>query len=421
MVAGSEHDVAHGLDDAIGAMLGRAGPGSARLSTQDSEPRGPRLRAVDDASRAELTIPLDEPGPHSQRAAVFTGPANDMVELTPMLEALADQAGLALTRIGLEDRLRSEERERYFRSLVLTSRDVTLICRQGRIEYATPSARALFGYEVQGRMFDTVVRRDRPGPAETRMGPLAWGPFEEGTQGFVDNGGGRVTTVEVHRRDLTDDPTVKRSGDDAARRDRGARACARIWPTGPSHDALTGLANAELFREELRADRANVAPPVGGGAVLFVDLDDFKTVNDTYGHEIGDGLLMTVAHRIRVVPARADDLAARLGGDEFAVLLRDVPDADAARAVAQRIADSLGPADHRGRGQPRLPGQHRAGHRDRAGRVRLAAARGRHRAVHREGRRQGPLAAVPRRAWPAPTRRTSDVRAGSRTRSTGRR
>jgi diguanylate cyclase (GGDEF)-like protein len=73
---------------------------------------------------------------------------------------------------------------------------------------------------------------------------------------------------------------------------------------------------------------------------LFIDLDDFKTVNDNYGHQIGDQLLTTAAQRIQGC-LRADDLAARVGGDEFAVLLRRVADQAAARSVAQRIADAL--------------------------------------------------------------------------------
>jgi len=77
--------------------------------------------------------------------------------------------------------------------------------------------------------------------------------------------------------------------------------------------------------------------PVG---LVLLDLDDFKTVNDTYGHQVGDQLLAEVGQRIRSC-LRDNDVAARLGGDEFAVLLRDVSDERAAHAVAQRIVDVL--------------------------------------------------------------------------------
>ena len=78
-------------------------------------------------------------------------------------------------------------------------------------------------------------------------------------------------------------------------------------------------------------------------AVLFLDLDDFKIVNDTLGHAAGDRLLVEVAERIRGV-LRAEDLACRLGGDEFAVLLDDTPDLGKSIAVAERIIDALRPA-----------------------------------------------------------------------------
>ena len=147
----------------------------------------------------------------------------------------------------------------------------------------------------------------------------------------------------MHRRDLTEDPTV--NGVVTTLRDVTAeRNLQRDLAYRASHDALTGLPNAHQFLDELRTDSAPDADrrttPGGGRAALFVDLDDFKAVNDTYGHEIGDRLLATVARRIESC-LREDDLAARLGGDEFAVLLRGVPDVAAARAVAQRIADAL--------------------------------------------------------------------------------
>jgi diguanylate cyclase (GGDEF)-like protein len=104
------------------------------------------------------------------------------------------------------------------------------------------------------------------------------------------------------------------------------------------HDPLTGLANRVQFAarvEEVLRDAAG--EPV---ALLFVDLDDFKTVNDTLGHAAGDDLLRQVADRIRP-RLRPDDVAARLGGDEFAICLAGVRDAAAARVVAQRLLAAL--------------------------------------------------------------------------------
>jgi diguanylate cyclase (GGDEF)-like protein len=100
------------------------------------------------------------------------------------------------------------------------------------------------------------------------------------------------------------------------------------------HDALTKLPNRTLFGERVASAVAR-----GGPAVLFVDLDDFKRVNDSLGHAVGDALLITVAERLRGC-LRPDDTAARLGGDEFAVLLEQA-DADGAALVAQRILAHL--------------------------------------------------------------------------------
>jgi diguanylate cyclase (GGDEF)-like protein len=100
------------------------------------------------------------------------------------------------------------------------------------------------------------------------------------------------------------------------------------------HDGLTKLPNRALFGERVARAVAR-----GGSAVLFVDLDDFKRVNDSLGHAVGDALLITVAERLRAC-VRPDDTAARLGGDEFAVLL-ETADADGAALVAQRILTHL--------------------------------------------------------------------------------
>ena len=90
------------------------------------------------------------------------------------------------------------------------------------------------------------------------------------------------------------------------------------------HDPLTGLANRRRFVEPAEAALGGRSR-AGAVAALFLDLDDFKTVNDSLGHAAGDELLMAVAARLRA-GLRATDVAARLGGDEFGVLLLDIPD-----------------------------------------------------------------------------------------------
>ena len=99
------------------------------------------------------------------------------------------------------------------------------------------------------------------------------------------------------------------------------------------HDPLTGLANRVLFHDRLTHA---LARRQGSVAVMFLDLDDFKTVNDAYGHAAGDKVLRTVADALRGA-TRGEDTVARLGGDEFAVLLADSPDRYEASLVAGRL------------------------------------------------------------------------------------
>ena len=103
------------------------------------------------------------------------------------------------------------------------------------------------------------------------------------------------------------------------------------------HDALTGLANRALFRDRLDHALALHRRDGGGLAVLFLDLDDFKAVNDCYGHATGDRLLREVADRLNA-GVRSGDTVARLGGDEFAVLLEGPGDAE---ETADKLLDAL--------------------------------------------------------------------------------
>jgi diguanylate cyclase (GGDEF)-like protein/PAS domain S-box-containing protein len=109
-----------------------------------------------------------------------------------------------------------------------------------------------------------------------------------------------------------------------------------------SHDPLTGLPNRHRLQRELQHAMAHAAQTGAGLALLYVDLDGFKAVNDRSGHDAGDRILREVAQRLQQ-GLRQGDLVARVGGDEFVVLLPGCSDANAARAVAEGLRARLHP------------------------------------------------------------------------------
>jgi diguanylate cyclase (GGDEF)-like protein len=105
---------------------------------------------------------------------------------------------------------------------------------------------------------------------------------------------------------------------------------------------LTGLPNRALFNQLVEQSIKSAARHQQKCAVLFVDLDRFKVINDSLGHTAGDALLVEIASRLRA-SVRASDVVARLGGDEFVVLLNDLNDVDEVAAVARKILANLAP------------------------------------------------------------------------------
>ena len=139
------------------------------------------------------------------------------------------------------------------------------------------------------------------------------------------------------------DPHLARSGSQFAERlavalSKSARD-ERLYRQA-HYDPLTSLPNRILFRDRLAQEIANATAGLSRGALLYIDLDHFKRVNDSVGHSAGDQLLTIVAQRLRSC-VKDGDTVARLGGDEFTVILRNVADPNSARTVGERIIESL--------------------------------------------------------------------------------
>jgi diguanylate cyclase (GGDEF)-like protein/PAS domain S-box-containing protein len=276
--------------------------------------------------------------PHIGVLCVY-GPRPVLAELSPALEILAGQAALAVERVTLTQEVIRQRGQALFRTLVRNTSDAILIIGDnGVVAYATPSAAAIFGdVEVEGnRLEDLVDPETRADVA--RVMDLILAGITAGTHGFllrIERLDGRDAVLEVRSSDLRGDRTV--GGMVLTLRDvTEQHQLEQELKHQAYHDALTGLPNRVLFAERVAdaLDHARRTERTVG--VLFVDLDDFKVVNDTMGHGTGDELLAAVAGRL-AASVRPSDTAARLGGDEFALLIDDAPDGEAVEVFAERI------------------------------------------------------------------------------------
>ncbi|SNT66205.1 PAS domain S-box-containing protein/diguanylate cyclase (GGDEF) domain-containing protein [Asanoa hainanensis] len=229
-------------------------------------------------------------------------------------------------------------RERWFRSLVEHASDCTVVLdRHGVVTYATPAMDPVLGRDPAasvGRPISESLHPVDPGRLRSLLAPmLAGSSATEDDEIEARRSDGTSVWLNVIATGRLDDPAVE--GVVLNIRDVSDTVTLRnrLWHDA-SHDQLTGLANRALFNE-----RAEALRDAGSRAVLLLDLDQFKDVNDQLGHQAGDELLRIVAQRIRH-SVRPDDTVARLGGDEFSVILADTTEADAA-ATARRIVDTL--------------------------------------------------------------------------------
>jgi diguanylate cyclase (GGDEF)-like protein/PAS domain S-box-containing protein len=236
---------------------------------------------------------------------------------------------------------RSEER---FRSLVRNSIDVQMIvAADGTIRYESAAVERVLGHRVEDRVgrnaFADLHPDDRDWAQQMLRDVVRVPGSQVAAEVRVRHADESWVVIEAVAKNLLDDPAV--GGIVVNYRDVTARKTLEDELKRQAfHDSLTGLANRALFADRLqhaisRAERAPTAL-----AVLFIDLDDFKTVNDSLGHSEGDLLLTEVAERLRA-GVRAGDTIARMGGDEFAVLVEDPGDAEAPVEVGRRLLSHL--------------------------------------------------------------------------------
>ncbi|MGH8894777.1 MAG: putative bifunctional diguanylate cyclase/phosphodiesterase, partial [Actinomycetes bacterium] len=234
-------------------------------------------------------------------------------------------------------------REKWFRSLVQNSSDViTVVDVRGVVRYQTPSVTRILGHDPARLVGTNVSGLLRPGDARRLKAALAASAKAPGrpiSLGFpIWAKSGTWCDTETTITSLLHDPDIRglvlNTRDVSERRRLEAQLTQQAYS-----DELTGLANRSLFRSRVEtALKVGLAPCEV--AVLFLDLDGFKAVNDAQGHLVGDELLRVVASRL-AGSVRPGDLVARLGGDEFAILVTGPGTEGAATWVAERVRRAL--------------------------------------------------------------------------------
>jgi diguanylate cyclase (GGDEF)-like protein/PAS domain S-box-containing protein len=310
------------------------------------------VRALDGvpAFALQVTLPrtVREMGRQSLTLLGSVLVAFGLVASAVVARAVIRQEREAVHRRQAEESLRASE-ERH-RSLITRMTDAVLgIAPDGRIVFANPEATRMTGLDADklcSSRLEAIVTRESMSRLERRLRATgASGSFEID---LVHASGGTLP-VEISSSAMTaDDGMVvgmQWIARDVTERKRFERELMHL----ANQDYLTGLANRRRFEEELRRQIEHSVRSTRSGAVLWLDLDAFKDINDALGHRVGDRVLVSLAETMAGV-LRADSLLARLGGDEFAVLLPEASRHEAeecGKRVLEAIRRSVSTVDGR--------------------------------------------------------------------------
>jgi diguanylate cyclase (GGDEF)-like protein/PAS domain S-box-containing protein len=278
-------------------------------------------------------------------APSLLGPASShgVAALGAVLLVLVGQRLVRLTRQSEAAHAEVAREAARHRALLEHASDITLVIADARVIDTTPSTERLLGYspeELVGRRYLDLVHPEDRDALVGFVTELIAQPYASGLVTCrLGTRQGDWVPVESSCRNLLHDPMI--GGVVVNSRDVSERhELERALEHRAFHDELTGLANRALLLDRLHHANARSERSGTRFAVLYIDLDGFKPINDSFGHPTGDAVLVAAAGRLRSV-VRGEDTVARLGGDEFAVLVEHEEVTAHASGVAKRLLASL--------------------------------------------------------------------------------
>ena len=269
--------------------------------------------------------------------------ARTLAVVSSILTVLLGVGLITVLSMRAATRRATEESELRFRVLVQNGSDVTAIVdRAGALRYVTASVERVLGYRPEALLGRPFIELVHPEDREAAGDALACAPGAPPRHMVARllHRDGSWPSCEILAANLLAEPAVR--GIVVTTRDVTEReSLRRDLVRRATHDDLTGLPNRALFNDRLQHALARrLVADAPRCAVLFVDLDGFKAVNDSLGHEAGDDALRVVAERL-LTCIRPSDTVARMGGDEFAVLVEDLPGLTGVEELADRIVAAL--------------------------------------------------------------------------------